>query len=204
MKFRRKMSALVLGIVAAATAAGILVYASAGGASRVPTIIPLAKSDIPAEAIDTISAGARADGVDPTTIQEVGGSGEGASRRAVLVGSASADGSTRISFFHGFGMTFFQSLDRLFSNGEQVAFSEAFVGPQGHPTEVTALGATKANVDHVAIELVNGTVVDAALASTRGLRFFVYTGSSPVSFPDVVRAYDASGTLIVGHEIPKT
>lgn len=202
MTGRRKRTAIGLLVASAAAVAAVFLQTSVGGASRVPAVVPLGKSELPAQAKDAISAGAQADGVDPTTIEEIGGFGVGTSRRAVLVGLGS-DGSPRLSFFQGFGMTFFQPPARFFPNGEQVAFSEGFVGPQGDPTEVGVVGAAKASVDRVAIELGDGTVMDAPLASSTGLRFFAYTGQSPATFPRVVRAYDGSGVLVVEHEIPR-
>lgn len=202
MAGRRKQIAFGVFVTAAASLAAVLFHTSLGGAARTLDVVPLAKSELPAQAKGAISAGALADGVDPATIDEVGGFGTGTSRRAALVGRSS-DGLPRVSFFQGFGMTFFQSPARLFARGEEVAFSEGFVGPQYNPTAVRVVGATKASVDRLAIELADGTVIDAPLVSTSGLRFFAYTGESPGRFPKVVRAYDDNGALRVEHEIPE-
>ena len=132
---------------------------------------------------------------------EVGGFGAGDTSRTALVGK-DRSGVVRVSFLQGFGMTFFQPLDHLFHPGEPLAFSEGFSGPQHEPVRIGVVGAARASVDRVTIELADGSVIDAPLATSSGLSFFAYAGESPADFPTVVRAYGHNGVLLQTHEIP--
>jgi hypothetical protein len=177
-----------------------LFRASSGQAIAAPTVVPIGNAQLPPNLNDFIRAGAQEDGVDPNSVVEVA-STEAGDMRAALVGVGS-DRQPRVSFFQGFGMTFFQPLGHLFAHGDPLAYSEGFVGPQGAPSEVGIVGAAQARVVHVTIELASGRVITAALASSHGLAFFAYTGSAAEDFPKTVRAYDASGSVVQTHEVP--
>jgi hypothetical protein len=164
--------------------------------------VPIGKAQLPPNLKDFIRSGAKQDGVDPNSVVEVA-STDGGTGRAALVGLG-ADKQPRVSFFQGFGMTFFQPLGHLFAHGEPLAYSEGFLGPKGAPNQVGIVGAARQRVDHVTIELASGRVIDAPLASSHGLGFFAYTGSAAADFPKTVRAYDASGNVIQTHEVPTT
>jgi hypothetical protein len=205
MAVTRNRIALAL-LLAAASASALVFFflfqTSSGRAVAPPTVVPIGKSQLPPNIRDFIRAGAQKDGVDPNSVDEIV-SAEAGATRAALVGTG-ADGQPRVSFFQGFGMTFFQPLGHLFAHGEPLAYSEGFVGPRGAPTQVGIVGAAKARVDHVTIELASGRVVDAPLASSHGLGFFAYTGDTAADFPKVARAYDASGNVVATHEVPST
>jgi hypothetical protein len=182
--------------------AAIILPTSSGRATARPAVIPLAKAELPPQLRDQIRSQAKADGVDPDSIVEVGAFGSGRTGRAALVGKGS-DGGACVSFFQGFGMTFFQPPGRLFHHGEQVAFSEGFSGPQNQFSRVGVVGAARPSVDRIDVELGDGTIVDAPLVASNGLLFFAYAGDAPSAFPKVVRAYRADGSLLLAHEIPQ-
>jgi len=193
---------LVLLLGASAAVAVVLFHARSTSAFVPPAVVPLSKADLPLSIRAAIRAGASADGVDPDSVVEVGGIGAGDTSRAALVGK-DRSGLARISFLQGFGMTFFQPPGRLFQQGEPMAFSEGFSGPQHEPVRIGVVGAARANVDRVTIEVADGSVIDAPLARNNGLSFFAYAGESPAAFPTVVRAYGHDGMLLQTHEIPR-
>lgn len=82
-----------------------------------------------------------------------------------------------------------------------MAFSEGYSGPQHEPVRVGIVGAVRAVVQRVTIELADGQIVETPLAANRGLRFFAYVGGTPDTFPRAVHAYDRSGSLVQTHEI---
>jgi hypothetical protein len=197
-------SRIVLGLLLGASAAAALAvfHTASTGASAPPAVVSLREAQLPPNLVDAIRSAARADGVDPDSVVEVGGIGSGSTRRSVLVGE-DANGLPRVSFFQGFGMTLFQPARHLFETGDPVAFSEGYSGPEHEPVRVGVVGAARESVDRVAIELGDGRVVDAPLATSHGLRFFAYAGDLPADFPTVVRAYGRSGALLQTHEIPQ-
>jgi len=195
-------TALVLLLGAAGAGAVALFHARSTNASARPAVVALSKAELPPSMQAAIRAGASADGVDPDSVVEVGGLGAGDTSRAALVGK-DRSGVVRVSFLQGFGMTLFQPLGHLFQPGQPLAFSEGFSGPQHEPVRIGVVGAARASVDRVTIELADASVIDAPLATSSGLSFFAYADDSPADFPTVVRAYGRSGVLLQTHEIPR-
>jgi hypothetical protein len=171
-----------------------------GAASAPPVAASTASRDLPPGLGAAIVRAAREDGVDPATVAAAASAGPEDSSVAALVGKG-FDGGVRVSFFHRFGMTAFQPPGHLFANGDQLAFSEGYSGPQHAPVRVVVAGAARPAVTRVAIELADGRVVDAPLTRQAGLAFFAYAGNSPADFPKTVRGY-AHGALVQTHEIP--
>jgi hypothetical protein len=197
---RYRIGAVVV-LAAAAVVAATFFRASPGHATAAPTVVPLAKSRLSMQASDFIRGRAIKDGVDPDSLVEVGAF-QGGTTRAAIVGRGIADRVPYVSFYQGFGMTYFQSPAHLFPRGEQMTYSEGYSGPKDATERVGIVGATRPSVDHVTIEVGDGRVLEARLASSSGMRFFAYTGNSPADFPKTVRAYDASGKLVATHEVP--
>jgi hypothetical protein len=195
---------LALAVILAAAAGSI--YAGSrvatGDASSPNAVVPLRHAALPPTLREAIARAAKADGVDPSSVVKAAPAGAGAETFAALVG-AGADGNPRISFFHGFGMTQFQPPGHLFLRGAEMAFSEGYSGPQHDPVRVGIVGATRASVEHVTIELVDGRVIEAPLVAVRGVQLFAYAGDTPDAFPAVVKAYGRDGALVQTHEIPR-
>jgi hypothetical protein len=204
LRLRGRRVPLALAVVLAAAAGSI--YAggrvATGDASPPNAVVPLRHAILPPTLRDAIARAAKADGVDPASVVEAAPAGAGAETFAALVG-AGADGNARVSFFHGFGMTQFQPPGHLFLRGSAMAFSEGYSGPQHDPVRVGIVGAARASVEHVTIELVDGRVIDTPLAAVKGVQLFAYASDTRDAFPAVVKAYGHDGTLVQTHEIPR-
>jgi hypothetical protein len=195
---RRVQVSFAAALVVSAGVLIVVLRPGSGGASASPVAAPLAARGLPLGLGDAILRGAREDGVDPASVVAAATAGGGSV--AALVGNG-LDGGVRVSFFHEFGMTTFQPPGHLFANGDQLAFSEGYSGPQHEPVRVVVAGAARPAVTRVAIELADGRVVDAPLTRHAGLSFFAYAGSSPADFPRTIRGY-ARGVLVQTHEVP--
>ena|SRR5438067_6106481 len=204
MTLARRSIRISLAVLLAAAAGGAYVSTrvGAGDASPPRAAVPLRGAALPPALRDAIARAAKAEGVDPGSVVEAAATGAGGDTMAALVG-AGADANARVSFFHGFGMTQFQPPGRLFRPGAEMAFSEAYSGRQHEPARVGIVGAVRASVQRVTIELVGGRLIETSLVPNRGLLFFAYVGDTPDTFPAVVRAYDRSGSLVQTHEIPR-
>jgi hypothetical protein len=194
--------AITVALVASTVAVAVVVAAGAAPHSQTATNRVVNLSDLPTSARSFIIRSAVEDGVDPASVTEVTGFGAGEDRKAALVGSAISDGSMRVSFFQGFGMTPFEAIGRVFQPGDELAVREGYTGPRGASVSVDVVGAARPSVARIKVMLTSGLTVDAPLVSAGDVRFFVYAGNTAATFPQTVFAYNEAGSLLATHQVP--
>jgi hypothetical protein len=206
-RFRgRALTLSLLVVLAGAIAAGFAVLRPASSnASPLRQATPLAQANITGATRRSIAHLASKEGIDPTNVVELGGSGTGRQHHAVLAGS-DASGATVLSFLDGFGMSDFQQGSRFADASTPMFVSDSVSGPSTQAQIVGIVGITTSEVARVTVHLANGTTLTLPLAQAPGIAYegFSYVSSDASTFPVTVTAYNAGGHVAAQHTVDAT
>ena len=202
--FTRRRTMISLLAVVAGTAAAIVavIDSSSSNASPVREATPLAQADYTKVIRAAIVKTARHDGVSPSTVVELGASGNGSQRHAVLAGK-DASGASVLSFMSGFGMSEFVDGTRFADASKAMFVSESVEGPSTQARTVGLVGIATRQVERVTVQLANGTVTTVALGRAPGVTYegFSYVSSDASTFPVAVTGYNAGGHVVATHAV---
>ena len=142
------------------------------------------------------------DGVNPSSVVVLGGSGTGRQYHAVLAGT-DASGETLLSFLDGFGQSEFGSASRFANASAPMFVSDTVSGPSTEAQIVGLTGIATSEVARVTVRLANGTTLTLALDQAPGIAFegFSYVSRDASTFPAEVTAYDKSGHVAAQHKV---
>jgi hypothetical protein len=198
VKLRSKVLVLLLATVAGAVAA-TLAIGGVGGSDATNVRINVASL------ASEIAKAARARGVDASTVVELGGSGAGSRRHAVLVGTDTS-GAKLVSLLSGFGMSDFVAGDRFVNANKPMFVSDSVEGPSTEARVVGIVGITTQQVAHVTVTLANRTTMTLPLdkASDAPYSGFSYVSDQPATFPANVTGYATDGRVVARHIVDAT
>jgi len=197
------VAAVVVGLAIAAVVA--VVNPGRSNASPVRQATPLAQANITSAVRKSITHLALQSGIDPATVVELGGSGTGWQRHAVLAGT-DASGATVLAFLDGFGQSVFVSGSRFANASNPMFVSDTVSGPSTQARIVGITGIATQEVARVTVELANGTTLTLPVDQAPGIAYegFSYVSSDASAFPATVTAYDASGHVAAKHRVDAT
>ena len=201
---------LALAVVGLAVSAAIVAVLAAvnparSNASPVRPATPLVQANVTSAMRRSIERLAVKDGVDPGSVVELGGSGTGTQRHAVLAGT-DASGATVLSFLDGFGMSAFVSGSRFADASNPMFVSDTVSGPSTEARIVGITGIATTEVARVTVRLANGTTLTLPVNQAPGIAYegFSYVSSDASTFPATVTAYDMSGHVAAQHKVDAT
>jgi hypothetical protein len=157
----------------------------------------------------TVKAGivkaARQNGIDPENVVELGGSGSGSHRHALLA-STDASGATLVSFLTGFGMSDFVAGSRYVNADRAMVVTDSVEGPSTDARIVGVVGIATRAVEAVTLDLTNGTKLTLTVSHAPEMPYkaFSYVSSDASTFPVQVTAYDARGNVLAEHAVDVT
>jgi hypothetical protein len=200
---RRRTMMSLLAVVAGTVAATVAVIDSgSSNASPVREATPLAQAQYTKVVKAAIVRTALHDGVSPSTVVELGASGNGPQRHAVLAGK-DASGASVLSFMSGFGMSEFVAGTRFADASKGMFVSESVEGPSTEVRTVGVVGIATRQVERVTVQLANGTVTTVALGRAPGVAYegFSYVSNEASTFPVSVTGYNAGGHVVATHAV---
>jgi hypothetical protein len=201
---RGRLVAAALTLAAAGSlAAVLLVLLSPGAASAKASssVRPLAAADVPPVFKKGIAASARRVGASPSELVEVAAEADSSAGAGLVVGhNASGD---VVSLFTPYNFTSFSSPVVLLRGRSIAAYAAIQPGPDGNTGHVQLGGVASPRVARAALDLADGSTVDAELVHAgRGpFAFFTYASDSKPTFPVAVRAYDGRGTEVGSYDL---
>ncbi len=201
---RRRSTVLTLAATLAVSAAVAIAIVSpaTGNAPPVRPAIPLAQTRLATAVKAAVATAARQRNVDPALVVELGGSGSGPHRHAVLAALDSA-GAPVISFLTGFGMSDFVSGTRYAGARRPVVVIDSIEGPSTEARIVGVSGVAVAAVERVEVALVDGSTITIPVRRASGIPYvgFSYVATDSASFPLQVTGYSRGGEVVGTHRV---
>lgn len=138
-------------------------------------------------------------------MRELGASGQGALRHAVLLGTDDS-GAALVSLFTGFGMSDFTSASRYVGADHPMYVTDSVQGPADEARIVGIVGIATSVVSHVTLEVADGRIINLAVQRVAGSPYggFSYVSRDPSTFPTRVVAHDATGNVLAQHAVDAT
>jgi hypothetical protein len=186
-------------LVAAASAVAVAIVAWPGSAAALgrSDISPLAAAGVPSAFVNGLKTNAIAHGATTSDLLAVEPSGQ-SGYRAALVLAHNAQGDL-VSMVTARSFTSFRS-PAAYSQGKPIGvFVSAQPDASGETGHVQLMGVAAPNVQHVTLDIADGSSVDPQLVTTghSGFAFFTYVTDNASTFPTAVHGYNASGTEII-------
>jgi hypothetical protein len=196
------MWSLALAVAAAAAIIAVVNSGSSNASAVSHQAAPLARANLTRGVWAAVAKTARANGVDPNNVVELGGTGSGSQRHAVLSGK-DASGATVFSVLSGFGMSDFVPGDRFVDSNHPMFVSDSVEGPSTDARIVGIVGIATRTVESVTLDLANGTTTTLAVTRAPGIPYdgFSYVSNNRATFPVKVTAYSAGGRVLAEHEV---
>lgn len=200
---RKLVMVSALAFVAVLAAAILAVVQSTSSkASPLREATPLDQTQLSPTVKAAIAKAARQKGIDPDKVVELGGSGSGSQRHALLT-STDGSGATLVSFLSGFGMSDFVVGSRYANPDRAMVVTDSVEGPSTDARIVGIVGIATRAVQRVTLDLANGTTITLTVSRAPGIPYeaFSYVSSEASTFPVQVAAYNARGNVLAEHAV---